>query len=215
MVAEETEDEGDTTIVFLGDSITEAPDGYVRLVTDVLQAAQPGRWTHTVNAGRGGDRSVDLTPRLDRDVLVHRPDIVTLSIGVNDVWRGLDSPGLGLDSPLPAYRQAVGDVLDAITAAGARAVVLTTSVIGEDLESEGNRALIPYNEALRALAVERGLTVAEVDEAFRRTLSARRPPQLTTDGVHLTHQGNVVLALPVLRALGVEINASKLNPHCS
>ncbi len=207
MATQKSKDEGDTTIVFLGDSITEAPDGYVRLVTDVLQATRPERWTHTVNAGRGGDRSVDLPPRLRRDALVHRPDIVTVSIGVNDVWRGLDSPGLGLEVPLPAYRRAVATVLDEIGAAGARAVVLTTSVIGEDPESEGNRRLAPYNEALRAIAAERGLAVAEVHEAFQRVLAAPRPSQLTTDGVHLTHQGAVVMALTVLRALGVDINA--------
>jgi acyl-CoA thioesterase-1 len=211
-VAHSEKAEGDTTIVFLGDSITEAPDGYVRLVTDVLQAVRPERWTHTVNAGVGGARSVDLPPRLRRDVLVHHPDIVTVSIGVNDVWRALDAPGLGQDVPLPVYRQAVADVLDTIGAAGARAIVVTTSVIGEDLHSEdlhseGNRLLAPYNDALRELAAARGLTVAEVNEAFQRVLAAPHPPQLTTDGVHLTHQGNVVLALPVLRALGVEINA--------
>jgi len=199
--------EGDTTIVFLGDSITEAPDGYVRLVTDVLQAVRPERWTHAVNAGVGGNRSIDLLPRLQRDVLAHRPDIVTVSIGVNDVWRALDAPGQGQDVPLPVYRQAVADVLDAIAEAGARAIVLTTSVIGEDLQSEGNQLLAPYNDALRALAAARGLAVAEVHEAFRRALAAPHPPQLTTDGVHLTHQGNIVLALPVLRALGVEIIA--------
>lgn len=197
--------EGDTTIVFLGDSITEAPDGYVRLVTDVLQAVRPERWTHAVNAGVGGNRSVDLPPRLRHDVLAHHPDTVTVSIGVNDVWRALDTPGQGQDVPLPVYRQAVADVLDAIGAAGARAIVLTTSVIGEDLQSEGNRLLAPYNDALRELAAARGLVVAEVHEAFQRVLAAPHPPQLTTDGVHLTHQGNVVLALPILRALGVEI----------
>jgi len=206
-MARGTTGEGDTTIVFLGDSITEAPEGYVRLVTDVLHAARPERWTHTVNAGRGGDRSIDLLPRLRRDVLVHHPDIVTLSIGINDVWRGLDSPGQGLDVPLPVYRDAVATVLDAIGAAGARAIVLTTSIIGEDAASEGNRRLEPYNAALRALAGQRGLDVAEVHAAFQRVLAVPHPPQLTTDGVHLTHQGAVVLALPVLRALGVTIDA--------
>lgn len=195
----------DTTIVFLGDSITEAPDGYVRLVADVLRAVRPDRWVHAVNAGRGGDRSVDLPPRLERDALAHHPDVVAVSIGINDVWRGLDAPGQGLDVPLPTYRTAVADVLDRVGAAGARAIVLTTSIIGEDPESEGNRLLAPYNDALRELTAARGLAVAEVNDAFRRVLAAPHPPQLTTDGVHLTHQGNVALALPVLHALGVSI----------
>lgn len=196
------------TIVFLGDSITEAPEGYVRLVADVLRAVYPERRLHAVNAGIGGNRSIDLPPRLERDVLVHHPDVVTLSIGINDVWRALDSPGLGLDVPLPVYRDTVAGVLDAILAAGARPIVLTSSVIGEDLDSSGNAMLAPYNDTLRALATERSVTVAEVNAAFRRVLAAPHPPTLTTDGVHLNHQGNVVLALAVLQALGVRIDAA-------
>ncbi|HVA89738.1 MAG TPA: GDSL-type esterase/lipase family protein, partial [Chloroflexota bacterium] len=88
-----------------------------------------------------GNRSIDLLPRLERDVLVHQPDIVTLSIGVNDVWRALDSPGQGRDVSLEIYQRAIADVLDALVAAGAVPVVLTTSVIGEQLDSEGNRRL--------------------------------------------------------------------------
>ena len=196
------------TIVFLGDSITEAPEGYVRLVSDVLRAVYPERRLHAVNAGVGGNRSVDLPPRLERDVLAHHPDVVTLSIGINDVWRALDSPGLGLDVPLPTYQRVVSEVLDRLLAAGARPVVLTTSVIGEDLDSSGNAMLAPYNDTLSALAAERSLRVAEVNAAFRRVLAVPHPPTLTTDGVHLNHQGNVVMALAVLEALGIRIDAA-------
>lgn len=195
-------------IVFLGDSITEAPDGYVRLAADIMRAARPARWLHAVNAGRGGDRSIDLGPRLERDVLVHHPDAVVLSIGINDVWRALDAPGQGLDVPLPVYTRAVTDVLDRIADAGAAAVVLTTSVIGENPDSPGNRLLEPYNAALRDLAGERGLALAEVNAAFHRVLAAPHPPQLTTDGVHLTHQGAVVMALAVLRAFDIDIKSA-------
>jgi lysophospholipase L1-like esterase len=199
----------DKTIVFLGDSITQAPDGYVRLVVDVLRALQPGCRLRTINAGVGGNRSVDLLPRLQRDVLRHLPEIVTISIGINDVWRALDRPGQGLDVPLATFHDAVAHVLDAIIAAGPRPIVLTTSVIGEDLDGEGNRRLVPYNDALKRLAAARNLVVADVNSAFRRVLGVPGAPRLTVDGVHLTHQGNVVLALALLRALAIRIDAGE------
>lgn len=193
--------DSEVIVAFLGDSITAAPDGYVRLVADLWRAAHPRCRLHVVNAGRGGDRSVDLPPRLERDVLALQPHIVALSIGINDVWRGLDAPGQGLDVDLPLYQRSVDNVVDCIDAAGSRVIVLTTSVIGERLDSEGNRRLRPYNASLRAMAASRGLVVADVDAAFREVLSTPHPPALTTDGVHLTHQGNAVMANPVLRAL--------------
>ncbi|HVC81506.1 MAG TPA: SGNH/GDSL hydrolase family protein [Chloroflexota bacterium] len=188
-----------TTIVFLGDSITAASDGYTRIATDLARALRPEEPLRTINAGVGGNRSVDLPARLDRDVLAHRPDIVTVSIGINDVWRSLDSPRLGVR--LHDYQAAVATVLDRIAAVDARAVVLTTSVIGEQLDSEGNRRLVPYNVALHALAQERGLVVADVNAAFQRAMAASHLPALTTDGVHLTHLGNTIMALAVLRGL--------------
>lgn len=190
-----------TTIVFLGDSITASPEGYVRLVTDHLRALRPERPFRAINAGVGGNRSVDLPPRLDRDVLAYKPDIVTISIGINDVWRSLDSPGQEI--ALPEYRDALMAVLDRVAAAGARPLLLTTTVIGEQPGSEGNLRLRPYNEALRALAGERGLDLAEVNAAFQRALASGQCPALTTDGVHLTHLGNMIVALAVLDGLGV------------
>ncbi|HEY8285746.1 MAG TPA: SGNH/GDSL hydrolase family protein [Chloroflexota bacterium] len=194
---------GEPTIVFLGDSITAAQDGYARIVTDHARALHPERPFRALNAGVGGNRSVDLPPRLDRDVLAHKPDIVTVSIGINDVWRLLDAPGTGRGVGLADYQAAVATVLDRIASAGARAIVLTTTVIGEEVNSKGNLLLVPYNEALRAFAQERGLVVAEVNTAFHRALAAPRLPALTTDGVHLTHLGNMIMALAVLRALGI------------
>lgn len=193
--------DSEVIVAFLGDSITAAPDGYARLVADLWRAAHPRCRLRIVNAGRGGDRSVDLPPRLERDVLAHWPHIVTLSIGINDVWRGLDAPGQGLDVDLPLYQRSVENVVDTISATGMQVIVLTTSVIGELLDSEGNRRLQPYNAFLRAMATARGLIVADVYAAFREALSSPHPPALTTDGVHLTHRGNAVMAIPVLRAL--------------
>jgi acyl-CoA thioesterase-1 len=34
----------------------------------------------------------DLVERWERDVISLNPDIVSISIGINDVWRQLDSP---------------------------------------------------------------------------------------------------------------------------
>src|SRR5258706_6973883 len=77
-------------VAFLGDSITEAgqasPGGYVQLVASGLAAN--GIVIEVVGAGISGHKSNDMLARLDRDVLSKKPQWMTLSCGVNDVWHG-------------------------------------------------------------------------------------------------------------------------------
>ena len=76
-------------IAFLGDSITAAgkrPGGYCQLVLSALK--DQGIETTPVFAGIGGHKSNQMLARLDKDVLKHKPDWMTLSCGVNDVWHG-------------------------------------------------------------------------------------------------------------------------------
>src|SRR5579884_287728 len=67
---------------FLGDSITDG-NTYPCLVCDALNDAGIGKMT-VINAGIGGDTVHGMRLRLERDVLVFRPTLVTLSAGAND-----------------------------------------------------------------------------------------------------------------------------------
>src|SRR5208283_3105429 len=78
-------------VAFLGDSITAQgwgdPAGYIRLV--VAGLAANGVEVVPVPAGVGGHKSNDMLARLDNDVLSKKPQWMTLSCGVNDVWHGV------------------------------------------------------------------------------------------------------------------------------
>src|SRR4051812_31104937 len=94
-------------IAFLGDSITAQgwsnPAGYVKLV--VAGLAANGITIDPVPAGIGGHKSNDMLARLDHDVLSKKPNWVTVSCGVNDVWHG--AKGVPLDDA-----QAKGSVYE-------------------------------------------------------------------------------------------------------
>jgi acyl-CoA thioesterase I len=87
------------TALFTGDSITDMcrrtdPSGhlgagYVRPVAEIAAASTPG--VRVVNTGISGDRTTDLIDRWDADVIAHRPDILTILIGANDMWRRYDA----------------------------------------------------------------------------------------------------------------------------
>ena len=196
-------------LAFMGDSITQfgagTPGGYVKLVVSGLEAN--GVKVEPVFAGISGHKSNDMLARLDKDVLSKKPDVMTLSCGVNDVWHG--ERGI----PLDKYKENITAIIDKVQAAGVKPVILTSTMIGEDQPNPNNQKLIAYNEFLRALAKERGLPLADLNnqmqEALKKAKEANAPKPnknnyLTSDGCHMAPQGDQVMAEGVLRALGLD-----------
>lgn len=196
-------------IAYLGDSITEhghrKPLGYVNLVRNGLKSA--GIKTSCVKAGVLGNDSSQMLARLERDVLSQKPQLMTLSCGVNDVWHGFENPPRGV--ALPEYRRNVTEILDRCTAAGVKVVLLTATMIHEDDADPRNVALAPYNAWIREIARERGIPLADMNRRMHETLAARRAAnpskgnKLTWDGVHMSQAGDEMMAQCLLEAMGV------------
>jgi len=191
------------TIAFLGDSITEDgwnnPNGYVKLTVAGLKAN--GIRVASIPAGIGGNKSDQMLERLKRDVLDKKPDWMILSCGVNDVWHGAQGV------PLAQYKTNITAIVDRCKAAGVKVVILTATVIGEDLDNENNKKLADYNEFLRSLAKEKKCLLANLNAMFQKRIKAGRKPGhvLTSDGVHMNPEGNKVMAMGILRAFGLNI----------
>lgn len=188
-------------IAFLGDSITAggmAPLGYVTLTVAGLKAN--GVEVTAIGAGVGGHKSNQMLERLERDVLNKKPDWMTLSCGVNDVWHGAGGV------PLDQYKLNMTAIVDKAQAAGVKVVILTATVIGEDLANANNLKLASYNDFLRTLAREKNCPLADLNADFQAILkSAANPGKiLTGDGVHMNAAGNQVMAKGVLSALGLD-----------
>lgn len=189
-------------VAFLGDSITQggwgSPKGYVKLVVAGLKAN--GVEVDPIPAGISGHKSNQMLERLDRDVLSKKPQWMTLSCGVNDVWHG--AKGV----PLEDYKKNIREIVDKCAAADVKVVILTATVIKEDLEGPDNQKLAAYNDFLRDLAKEKKLRLADLNAMFQERIKAANTPDkkvLTSDGVHMNDAGNVVMAEGVLRAFGV------------
>lgn len=188
----------------LGDSITQAAEGYVSVMASLIAARYPERGIKIINAGIGGHKAPDLRARLARDVLAHRPDWVTVNVGINDVWHGLSSGGTGGVS-VEEYEPTVEQIVRELHEARAQVVLVTTTVIEEDLTSEGNRRLTPYVAAMERVAQSLGARLAPAHADFLVTLGAGQAAdpnfRMTTDGVHLNAVGNARLALTILETL--------------
>ena len=190
-------------LAFLGDSITEGgwgnPKGYVRLVLSGLAAN--GVTAEPIPAGVSGHKSNDMLGRLDRDVLSKKPQWMTLSCGVNDVWHGANGV------PLDKYKENISQIIEKCAAAGVKPVILTATVIQEKLDNAENQKLAPYNDFLRQLAKDKNLPLADLNAMFQERIKAENKPDqkiLTADGVHMNDEGNKLMARGVLKALGLD-----------
>ena len=202
------------SIAFLGDSITAAgargPAGYCQLVVRGLALA--GVRTKMIPAGVSGHKSNQMLERLQRDVLAKKPDWMTLSCGVNDVWHGKN--GVLLED----YKTNIAQIVDQTQAAGIKVMILTSTMIHEDANNDQNTRLSKYNAFLKKLAKEKQCRFADLYSDMQSSLIAGdgKPQgnQLTTDGVHMNTLGNIMMATGVLRAFGMskrDISKSELD----
>lgn len=192
------------TIVAIGDSITEF-GGYLRDIDAVLAQQFPAlKIAKVVNKGIESQKAEDLVTRFDRDVVALKPTFVTLNIGVNDVGHRVDSPHD--KNVLAAYRKNVARMVEQAQQAGIKVILLTPTVLQEDPDSEGNRRLAAYVEVQKQIAAEKHCQLVDLHSMFLTAIK-RKPPGkaawLTTDGVHMTAMGDAIMAVGVLRALGV------------
>ncbi len=189
-------------IAFLGDSITAmgvAPSGYATQVIRGLEAN--GIKATLIGAGIGGNKSDQMLARLDSDVIARHPDWMTLSCGVNDIWVGL---------PLDQYQRNITSIVEKAQAAKIKVIIFTATLVGENPAEPKNQQMLPYNAFLRQLAREKNCPLADLNDAERAAvIAARGGPQskrgnvLTTEGIHMNALGNQVMALGVLKAMGL------------
>ena len=119
-------------ILFLGDSITDMHRNreteffydsygfaYPLFVEGELAIKYPKQF-EVLNKGISGNRVVDLYSRIKIDCWNHKPDVVSIFIGVNDVWHGLfEGIGNGVDIERfeKVYRMLIDDTKKALPCA--------------------------------------------------------------------------------------------------
>lgn len=189
------------TVVFAGDSITDATRteggpalgaGYVLFAAAAHSARRPTSGIRWVNAGVSGNRVVDLEARWQRDVLAAAPDVVTVLIGINDVWRRYDR-----DSPTSAeqYRDGYRRLLASAVDNGVRELVLIEPfLIPVADQSRWREDLDPKIQAVRELAREYGAHLLAADGAFAQLAARTGSEAWAEDGVYPTLAGHRVLA---------------------
>ena len=178
-----------------GDSLTE---GKLSVVPTILVDAGPhsyptrllgllsGRYTSQTitmaNEGFGGERADEALPRFYQAWSRHRPEVVLLMHGVNDLISA--SPGR-----VETAAEAVEDLVKEARHEGAAVFVATLPPFGNGPKASCPECVAPYNNHLREIAEAMGATLVDVHAAW-----AGRSGLMGADGIHPTDAGYEVIA---------------------
>ncbi len=213
-------------IVFLGDSITAAgvrPTGYITLASKQIELAYPNLDVELIGAGKGGHKVPDCQARLQTDVLDHKPTIVFIYIGINDVWHWTHPKVVarGKKGTTPeTFENGLRDMIEKINGAGARVILCTPTVIGEkpDGTNPEDARLDQYADISRRVATETKSQLLDLRKVFISNLKQNNTENLTqgiltSDSVHMNDAGNKLISQLVLEALEVPSIKSQEPTH--
>jgi len=190
-------------ILFTGDSITDCGRnreqemnlgfGYAVFIAARLQAYLASPELRIFNRGISGNRAADLLGRVDADLLALKPTVVSILIGINDVWRRFDR-----NDPTPAdvfeknYRAVLEKISDDLDA---RVVLLEPFLLHvPDDRYNWREDLNPKIDVVRKLAVEFGTELLPLDGLFAKMATQAPAGFWAGDGVHPSAAGHALIA---------------------
>ena len=196
-----------TRIVFQGDSVTDVGrsrenpaylgQGYPVMIAGDLGAQYPGPFEF-INRGVGGDRIVSVYARIKADGWNLEPDVLSILIGINDVWHDLTDNPNGVDAVRfeKMYRILVEDTLERFPAI--RIMILEPFVL-KGPATEPRWDFFSAETPLRAAAAKRvaqdyGLIFVPLQSVFDEACKAAPPTYWLSDGVHPTYSGHRLIA---------------------
>jgi len=205
-----------SVILFQGDSITDAGrkkeiteandtkalgNGYAAIAAGELLGAYPEAELKVFNRSISGNKIPDLAARWQADCLDLKPDILSILIGVNDLWHTF-AFGNKYKATVEDYEKGFRELL-----AGTReALTETRIVICEPFTtrtSEDFKPLANYRAAAVKLAGEMNLTVVPFQSVFDNALKAAPAEFWLWDGIHPSIPGHALMARAWREAVGI------------
>ena len=196
------------TILFQGDSITDCGRsrednanvgiGYPLLVKAQVGYENPGEYQF-LNRGISGNRIVDLYARIKCDILNYKPDVMSILIGVNDVWHELgDSPnGVDADKFFKIYSMLIDEVKESLP--NIKIMILEPFVL-EACSTTENFETAKRAEMARKIAEKYNLPFIKLQEGFDNLAKKAPNSYWLGDGVHPTAKGHEFIKNEWLKA---------------
>jgi lysophospholipase L1-like esterase len=185
-------------IVFQGDSITDAGrdrrqyhhmgSGYPKFASEYLKANHPDVDFTFYNFGISGNRTCQVFDRLWQDGLEFQPDIISLLIGINDIWHRYGGDRVATTDEQIALNYRC--ILERIRKESHAKIVMIAPYLldfeGKQYMREDLNRILPI---IRTLAEEYADVYIPLDEEFAKAVPTKEPLYYSGDGVHPNENG--------------------------
>jgi len=199
-------------VAICGDSIT-AQKLYSLYMEEYFILCQPEANLQAMQFGWGGEKAPSFLDRMENDVLIFHPNVVTLCYGMNDGAYAAVNP-----NTLETYRTALEKIVTGLKKAGVRDVVIGTPG-AVDTDSFNKLDPTVYNQTLEQLgrvakdtAEKEGVGFADIHSAMIEAMSKAKAKYgnkynvAGNDGIHPNCNGHLIMAYTFLKALGCDGN---------
>ncbi len=180
-----------TRVICFGDSVTGvyyhtgSRRAYADMLGIALRQLAPQSNVEVLNAGVSGNTTENALARIDRDVIAHRPDLVTVMFGLNDMTR----------VSLESYRANLKTIVERCQAAGAEVILATpnNAVTTADRPTE---KLILYCDVIRSVGAELNVPVCDIYRELDavRALAGMQWRLFMSDSIHPNMDGHKRMA---------------------
>ena len=208
-------------IVFQGDSITDAGRdrrnyhdmgyGYPKYAAEQISKLFPDTEIEFINQGIGGNRTCQLFDRLYPDAIEFQPDIISILIGINDIWHRHDEKRIETtDAQVATNYRAILERIRRQT--NAKIVMLSPFLLDNEKKEAWRPELESILTIVRELADEFADAYVPLNELFAEALKNQPTPQYySPDGVHPNEAGARFIGEHYARAVAPLIEAAKSN----
>ncbi len=198
-------------VLFQGDSITDAGrdkrnyfdlgPGYPGYAAESIKNNHPELDFEFINLGISGNRTCQLFDRLYNDAIALNPDVISILIGINDVWHRHGPERIETTDEQLAlnYREILKSIKKHTTA---KIIILSPYVLDAEDKENMKADLVTVLPIIRELAAEYADAYVPLDELFDEAVKAQPAPlYYSPDGVHPNDNGARFIAEHYARAM--------------
>lgn len=198
-------------VVCLGDSVTGVyyhtggRRAYPEMLELALKRLYPDAKVTVVNAGISGNSTRNGLSRLDREVLDHKPDLVTVMFGLNDI----------VGVPVEEYRTNLKTIAERCRKQGAEVLFCTPNAIFDDGGTRTTAKLVEYCGTMKEVGKELGVPVCDCYAAHvsARERDAAAWRLMMSDAIHPNMDGHKLNAVEIARTIsGRETSLDSVEP---
>ena len=199
-------------ILFFGDSITDClrtssanPDtsigeGFVKRVAEYFEQNENGKH-EIINRGISGHRIVDLLARYKKDCVNLNPDLVSILIGVNDVWHQVKyNNGTRIELFVEVYKIILREIKLALP--NVKFIICepfflkgtaTENIPENPTRYEQFKAVYDYAKAIEQIAKENDIPYVYLQDKLTDATKTQEPRFILGDGVHPVDDGKQII----------------------